>query len=142
MIWIGGVGGGVSGVSLGYGVGTGAGVGAHVRARGSRGSLEAALSGEWAAFLLVLVGIALVGLVILVITCLGHERAVARRRRAKRGKVASGVGARVGAGASAGVGVGVGMGVAAEGAELGTVAERPRVSGVLGNLSSGGGRSD
>lgn len=42
-------------------------------------SLEAALPGEWAAFFLVLGALALIGAVILVITCLRHERVVLRR---------------------------------------------------------------
>ncbi len=49
------------------------------------GSLEEALPGEWVAFFLVLGALALIGAVILVIACVGHERAVVRRsvRRAQ-----------------------------------------------------------
>jgi hypothetical protein len=54
--------------------GAGGGVGA-----AARGSLESALPGEWAVFFVVLAVIALIGAAILVMTCLGHERAVVRR---------------------------------------------------------------
>jgi len=46
----------------------------------ARGTLEQALPGEWAALVLTLAAIALVGAAILVAACLGHERVVARRR--------------------------------------------------------------
>ena len=52
------------------------GAGAH----GVRGTLEQALPGEWVALVLTLVAIAVVGAAILVATCLGHGRTVARRR--------------------------------------------------------------
>lgn len=52
---------------------------------GARGGLESALPGEWAAFLLVLGGIAVIGVVILVAACLQHERVVSRRRARRRG---------------------------------------------------------
>ncbi len=53
----------------------------------ARGTLEQAFPGEWAALVLTLVAIALVGAGILVATCLGHERVVTRRRarRSARG---------------------------------------------------------
>jgi hypothetical protein len=58
----------------------------------ARGTLEQALPGEWAALVLTLVAIALVGAAILVAACLGHERVVARRRarRSARGGAARG----------------------------------------------------
>jgi hypothetical protein len=48
------------------------------------GGLESALPGEWAAFLLVLAVIGLVGAAILVAACLGHERTVLRRNARRR----------------------------------------------------------
>lgn len=52
---------------------------------GGAGGLESALPGEWAAFLLVLGGIAVIGVVVLVAACLQHERVVSRRRARRRG---------------------------------------------------------
>ena len=48
------------------------------------GGLESALPGEWAAFVLVIGAIGLIGAVIIVATCLGHERAVVRRNSRRR----------------------------------------------------------
>lgn len=48
--------------------------------RGVRGTLEQALPGEWAALVVTFAVIAVVGVGILIATCLRHERAVARRR--------------------------------------------------------------
>ena len=77
MIWVAGD----SAVRL---AGTASAAAEHIRtaAAGSRahGTLERALPGEWAALVLTLAAIALVGTGILVATCLGHERVVARRR--------------------------------------------------------------
>src|SRR5260370_2434342 len=71
---------------------------------GARGTLEAALPGEWAALFLTLAVIAVVGAAILVTTCLRHERVVVRRhagRAAARPGVATpaGAGGRVGSAA-------------------------------------------
>ena len=59
MTWMGGGGGGDGG--------------------GTRGGLESALPGEWAAFLLVIAVIVVIGAAILVAVCLGHERVMVRR---------------------------------------------------------------
>lgn len=48
--------------------------------REARRSLEQALPGEWAALVVILAVIAVIGAAILLATCLGHERVVARRR--------------------------------------------------------------
>jgi len=58
-----------------------------VGAASAGGALETALPGEWAALFVTLAVIAVVGAVILVATCLGHERVVVRRHagRAARG---------------------------------------------------------
>ena len=47
------------------------------------GHLESALPGEWAALILVLVGVTLLGGVIIAAVCLGHERTVTRRVSAR-----------------------------------------------------------
>ena len=49
-----------------------------------RGGLESALPGEWAAFVLVMAAIGVVGAAILVVACLGHERTVVRRNARRR----------------------------------------------------------
>jgi hypothetical protein len=64
-------------------------------AAGTRGSLESALPGEWAALFITLVVIAVVGAAVLVATFLRHER-VLRRRYAVRARMNA-----VGAGLSA-----------------------------------------
>jgi len=87
-----------------------AGAGGH----GARGSLESALPGEWAAFFVVLAALMVVGMAILVATCLGHERVVARRRAARarsRAMAGSGTGAQTGAGTRVGVSLSVGADV-------------------------------
>lgn len=71
-----GMGGAVSGGVIGSGAVVGV-----VRAAG----LESALPGEWAAFLLTIGVIALVGAGIIVATCLRHEQVVARRNARRRG---------------------------------------------------------
>lgn len=48
--------------------------------REARRSLEQALPGEWAALVVTFAVIAVIGAAILLATCLGHERVVARRR--------------------------------------------------------------
>lgn len=53
------------------------------------GHLESALPGEWAAFILVLVGVALLGGVVIAAVCLGHERTVAHRASARAAWVAA-----------------------------------------------------
>lgn len=47
------------------------------------GHLESALPGEWAALILVLVGVTLLGGVVIAAVCLGHERTVTRRVSAR-----------------------------------------------------------
>jgi hypothetical protein len=46
---------------------------------GATGELERALPSEWAALFVVLVALAVVGAGILAVTCVRHERVVARR---------------------------------------------------------------
>lgn len=92
---------GLMGGAAGHGAGAGA--GGH-----GWGTREAALPGEWRAFLVVLVAMAVVGAVVLATTYLWHERVV-RRRRA--GRVRAEVRARtVGYGGGHGGGVRAGAG--------------------------------
>jgi hypothetical protein len=54
------------------------------RLSATQGDLESALPGEWAALVLAVVLAGLVGGLILVVTCLIHERIVVRRDRERR----------------------------------------------------------
>lgn len=54
--------------------------------------LESALPGEWAALVVAVVAVAVVGGVVLAVTCALHERVVTRRRRGRAIRV--GVGGR------------------------------------------------
>lgn len=53
------------------------------------GHLEAALPGEWAAFILVLVCVTLLGGVVIAVACLGHERTVTHRASARAARAAA-----------------------------------------------------
>lgn len=53
------------------------------------GHLESGLPGEWAALILVLVGVAILGGVVIAAVCIGHERAVTHRVSARAARASA-----------------------------------------------------
>jgi hypothetical protein len=53
------------------------------------GHLESGLPGEWAALILVLVGVTILGGVVIAAVCLGHERTVLHRASARAARASA-----------------------------------------------------
>jgi hypothetical protein len=53
------------------------------------GHLESGLPGEWAALILVLVGVTLLGGVIIAAVCIGHERTITHRASARAARASA-----------------------------------------------------